>query len=94
MERASPNTISNLAPPSDLMPPAALISLIAISAPSRPRSPSWASAPVTGWRMPTFTTGVCARRIDGAATGTVTNAAAAAPAFSTVRREIPEIAES
>jgi len=44
--------------------------------------------------MPIFTAGVCARRIDGAATGTVAKVAAAAPALSTVRREMPKGAES
>jgi hypothetical protein len=51
---ASPSSTSNFAPPSDLMP-VLLMSSTAISAPSRHCWPLYASAPVTGCRMPTLT---------------------------------------
>ncbi len=51
------NTISSLAPPIDLMPPASLMAFSASSAPRRPYSPSCASAPVTGCRMPILMAG-------------------------------------
>jgi hypothetical protein len=49
---ASASSASILAPPSDLMPPALLMSSMAISAPARHCWPEYASAPVTGCNTP------------------------------------------
>ena len=57
---ASPSSASILAPPSDLMPPALLMSSMAIRAPSRHCWPEYARAPVTGCRTPTLTDLTCA----------------------------------
>src|SRR5664279_3858036 len=82
---ASPSRVSIFAPPSDLMP-VLLMSSIAISAPSRHCWPEYASAPVTGWRMPTLTGLGCAPPTIGKASAE----AAAADCWMKARRFFKE----
>src|SRR6218665_3636940 len=73
-DRASPSSAWSLAPPSDSMPAAALMSPMAISAPRRHCCPEWASAPVTGCSTPTLTVLGFAPATSGKATALATAA--------------------
>src|SRR5262245_60592315 len=87
----SPRISSSRAPPSDLMPPAALISSAAIWAPARHAWPGSASGPVTGWITPILMVGACARRTAGNPSAE-TPATAPAPATND-RRLIPFVSD-
>src|SRR5215831_6011384 len=83
----SPSSSSSFAPPSDLMPSAALTASAAIWAPSRQACPGSDRGPVTVWMTPIFTVGACAR----STAGKPSEAAPAAAPLSNVRRPMAMI---
>ena len=85
----SPRISSILAPPMDLMPPAALMASAAIWAPRRHAWPGSARGPVTQCSVPIFTVGACARRTAGKPATTAVPAAAPAVLRKVLRSVFP-----